>query len=637
MGFTRCSDLAGRFSSYGLDRHTAVELQAEILKWLRNSGPEWTVKRLKSLKQDIVRIRGGLDPLTWVKKNKSGGWYGVVGRLRKLSESSLRNFEMVVNCFACYSSFIPSRPTEKHVESMKSSVSGPKVGIPETLLSDIAQHARSILGSIELGPTRPLATFQGRVSTKAPVWGGRSVNQYEALEQELKWIEDPYHQIFLNRHYESYGPVLEGFSNLSLREPLRGLSAGAFYLSEMGPYETVHRKLRPPFQPTDAGSLIPLTKDGGWKVRWIASPYRIHQMALNPLGSALFKTLRDLPWDCTFDQTKPYKHVQEHLRSGGTAFAVDLSSATDHFPLDLQVSVLMALFPQGKHQVELFRELSRSAWDAREYGVHYWTNGQPMGLYPSFPAFALTHGVLLDYLSGGVPGRFFVLGDDVIILHRPTYEAYIATMDVLGCPFSPSKTIVSDRVTEFAGKIITPERIVSAYKWRDVSSKNFMDLMRTFGQRFRTQLRPRERRVYDLVGRLLEPYGCNHSSGSSEPLERVVFETELFKSHLPESREAQYVTSFLHRLVDLLKPDQPGSLFSKIDPAWFREQARCLDERASAVFQSTPFCRFRGDFGALSDILAVNDDFIDLPTAGPRERKDRSLLEWFEEVLGLAE
>jgi hypothetical protein len=637
MGYTRCSDFKGRFIGYGLPIKAAVDLQADILKWERNSGPEWTVDRLKSLKQDFVRLQADLEPLTWVRKNREGGWYGVWGFLRRYAARSLKNFEIVLNCLMSYSSFVPDKPTEKHIEAMKASVQAEPVYIPGRLKEDIASHARAILGELKLGPSKPLITFRGRVSTKAPIWGSRSVEQHDHLEQELRWIEDPYHNIFLNRHYESYGPVLEGLSNISLRSPLQGLSAGAFHLSEMGPFETVHSRLRPPFSPTDAGSLVPLTKDGGWKVRWIASPYRIHQLALHPLGSALFRELSNLPWDCTYDQSKPYSHVQEHLRKGGTAYAVDLSSATDHFPLDLQLSVLRSLFPNGEHQIELFHELSRSDWDTRKYGVFRWTKGQPMGLYPSFPSFALTHGVLLDYLAGGVPGRFYVLGDDVIILHKPTYESYIRTLDVLGCPFNPSKSIVSDKVTEFAGKIITPERIVSAYKWRDVSSKNFMELMRTFGQRFEVLLRRRERAVYRKVGGLLPPYGCNHSRGLARPLEEVVFETEMFQSRLPEAHVGAVHTSFLHRLAEIHKPGRPGSLFHKVSPGWFEKQAARLDERTRTAFEKTPFRSLPGDRGVLADVLAVNDDLIELPAVGPRKRVDCSILDWYEDVLGLAD
>jgi len=638
LKYQRSSDIRRRFIAYGLPAQPAREFEAEILKWEVNSGPVWTVNRLKSLKQDIIRLQAGMEPLTWVRKNRNGGWFGVFGYLVRYATQSLRCFETVLNCIMCYSSFIPSGPTEEHIQKQLAAIESPRVSIPGRICSDVAHHAQKIIGKLELGQPQPLLTFRGKVKTKAPIFGSQSVSQHDNLEQELEWMKDPYHMFFLNRHYPVYRRVLEGISNLSLCEPLQGLSGQSYHLSDHGPFETVHSKLRPPFMKVDAGSIIPLTKDGGWKVRWIASPYRIHQMALQPLGQALFSALSDLPWDCTFDQEKPYSVVQEHLKKGGKCFAVDLSAATDYFPLSLQVSVLRSLFGDVP-DIELFEELSRSDWTNKKLGLKVqWTNGQPMGLYPSFPSFALTHGVLLHLLSGGMPNAFFVLGDDVIILNEPLYGRYIETLKLLGCPHNPDKSIVSSGLTEFAGKIITPERIVSAFKWRDVSSENFMDLMRTFGQRFEPMLRKRERRVYHALKRFLQPHGCNHGDGAAVPLEKVVFDTEVFESGLPEARGRVCHTSFFHRLAEFLKPDRPDSLFHKVCPSWFMKQSDRLDERTITAFEKTPFVNFPGDRGMLADILEVNDDLIVLPAVGPKIGIGHtSTLEFYERVLGFSE
>jgi hypothetical protein len=385
--------------------------------------------------------------------------------------------------------------------------------------------------------------------------------------------------------------------------------------------------------PVPAGHLIPLTKDGGWKVRWIASPYRLHQLALAPLGSALFRLLEDLPWDCTYDQSKPYSIIQEHLRSGKEAFAVDLTSATDYFPLEVQLSVLRAILPES--DVLLFEELSRCRWKSKELGEVRWTVGQPMGLYPSFPSFALSHGLLLHFLSGGRPNTFFVLGDDVVILNRSLYDAYVQSLDVLGCPHNPSKSLISKGLTEFAGKIITSERVVSAFKWRDPNSENFMELMRTFGQHFRPLLRPRERRVYDLVASLLPPYGANHSWGASMGLTDAVIRTDEFVSNLPEKRGRVVHTSFLHLLVDYLKPTSRNSLFFKVNRFWAQRKTKELDESSNMAFCDTPFevpfcCRDH-----LVDILEFTNRKVGLPAIRSQANgKGReSTLEFYERIL----
>jgi hypothetical protein len=585
MDSIQCSSILRRFKCYGLPASLARDLSNEIGNWEKNSGPKWTVNRLKSLKQDMIRIQIGEEPLTWVKTNKSGVWFGVWGYLRSLAAKSQKGFELAVNCLMVYSLYLPRKVTAQDFSEACESIASERVHYPADVNSTIATHAESIIGTLKAGNSQPLVFYQGKEGTKSPVVSGGSVVQSQELNRDLEWIGHcPENLAFLNKHFMAYRPLLEGLSNDILVEHTQVVGL--------------------PSKDTTGGKLCPLTKDGGLKIRWIANPFRIHQWALKPLGEILFETVANLPWDCTFDQTKPYKFVQEHLKKGGTTFCVDLSSATDFFPLDLQLAILRKILPLDEHLISLFEDLSRnSTWTYGKDGVR-WTNGQPMGLYPSFPSFALAHGVLLDYLSGGVPNRFFVLGDDVVILHKQTYEKYINMLEVLGCPYNPSKSLVSNKVAEFAGKFIFPDQVISAFKWRDVNSKNFMDLMRTFGQRFKPLLRRRETAVYMKLARFLEPHGCNHSDGPGEPLESVISKTLDFEARIPESGERVCQTSFLRWMAVKLQANHNSSLFSKVCTEWMQEKALAFDEKVQAVFQKTPFSNFPGDRGCFMDCVA---------------------------------
>jgi len=616
MDLSTCSDLRRRFVCYGLPSSMAVELAGEIRKWEENSGPKWTVDRLKSIKHDLVRIRIGEDPLTWVKTNRSGEWYGVWGFLSRLAQRSLHGFEVAINCLMVYTTFIPSKITEKDFQEACESIASPRNSYPADVNSSIAAHAESIFGLQKCGNAQPLLFYQGKEGTKSPHITGPSVVQCEDLQAELEWLSHSQENLaFINRHFNAYRPLLEGLSNEVLTE----------YTQVVG---------KPPSE-VAGGKLCPLTKDGGLKIRWIANPFRIHQWALQPLGDKLFQLLTGLPWDCTFEQSKPYEVVQEHLKKGKTAYCVDLSSATDYFPLELQLSVLRRIFPEDASLINLFEDLSRNTnWTYGKESVR-WTNGQPMGLYPSFPSFALTHGVLLDYLASGVPGRFYVLGDDVIILHQATYEKYIQMLDVLGCPYNPSKSLISNQMAEFAGKFITPVKVVSAFKWRDVNSKNFLDLMRTFGQRFKPMLRRREKAVYNRLRRILPPHGCNHSDGPGEPLEKVISITLDFESRIPESGERVCHTSFFHWMATKLQANQlVNSLFPKVCTEWLQDKAAAFDEKVSAVFQDTLFHNFPGDRGVFMDLVAEPLKGK-LPTVNNKQRVDQStsVLEYYEKIL----
>jgi hypothetical protein len=106
------------------------------------------------------------------------------------------------------------------------------------------------------------------------------------------------------------------------------------------------------------GKLTALPEGGG-KVRIVASADFWTQWALKGLHNSLFKVLKQIPQDGTFDQWKP---VQDHvlprlcpdgplpakvssrsLPAGVMSFQVnsfDLSAATDRLPLFVQVQIL---------------------------------------------------------------------------------------------------------------------------------------------------------------------------------------------------------------------------------------------------------------------------------------------------------
>jgi hypothetical protein len=620
MDYIQRTGLQQRFKCYGLPLSMAKELAGEISKWEENSGPKWTVQRLKSLKQDLIRIQIGELPQTWVKKNRSGNWYGVWGFLANMANSSLTSFEIALNCIMAYSTFIPSKITAEDLMEERESIESERVYYPDGLNATLADHAASIYGTQKCGNAQPLLFYQGKDGTKSPYIGGASVLQSEDILKDLEWVGYSYNNfMFFNKHYTAYRPLLEGLSN----DVINSFSA------------VIGKRLT---TKVSGGKLCPLTKDGGLKIRWIANPFRLHQWALQPLGDALFSLLDGQAWDCTFDQEKPYKSVQEHLKAGKTTYCVDLSSATNYFPLELQLQIMRKLFPNDLHLIELFKDLSKnSTWTYGKESVS-WTNGQPMGLYPSFPSFALAHGVLLNYCADNIPGRFYVLGDDVIILHQPTYEKYTKLLDVLGCPYNPSKSLISNQMAEFAGKFITPAKVVSAFKWRDVSSNNFMDLMRTFGQRFRPMLRRRETTVYNQLGRFLPPHGCNHTWGLGSPLEHVVSETLEFESRLPESRVRSVHTSFFQRMAKVLHAKPFRRLFPQVCTEWLQNQAISLDERTDSVFKHTPFCNFPGDRAVLVDVVA--EPLLGrLPTANKALKVGQATntLEYYEELLQSSE
>jgi len=57
----------------------------------------------------------------------------------------------------------------------------------------------------------------------------------------------------------------------------------------------------------------------------------------------LFKFLKSLPNDATFNQTLSVQRCMDKAKIAGCSFGYDLSAATDRLPIKLQVAILTPL------------------------------------------------------------------------------------------------------------------------------------------------------------------------------------------------------------------------------------------------------------------------------------------------------
>lgn len=510
-------DLRWRLQVIGLSSSIAEPMAQDIEKWNLNSGSEWTVSRLKSLKVDLFRIKAKMEPLTWVRKNRKGKVAGWLGILFDWADGPY--FNKALQSLMAYTYFVSPRLTAKQKDKTLSGIQSEESFIPQDLVDKLKSTTVRAIGSLSIIPdldSLSLLVYRGSPSKRSPIVGERSVPQNESISKEFNMLHTPWGLSLYERFRNQYCGALSGMDSARRQEASWHYQYGG---AEFGSH------VSPCSDPSQIwGGTVHMLQEPGYKCRTIASPYRLHQIALKPLGDKLFEILKTLPWDCTFDQQKAHPNIQEALRKGKTVHCVDLSSATDYFPLSLQLEVLKTIFGENDY-INLFHFLSRSNWKSNELGTISWTRGQPMGLYPSFPSFGLTHGLLLLMLSNGeYHGQFFVVGDDIVILNDSLAKAYKNTLDLLECPYSPDKTISSDTFAEFAGKIITSQQVFPQLKWRKMSDDNFLDLMCLLGEKGRALLTPRQKIVYDKVAKLLPPWGCNHSGGDN-PLSDATFQT----------------------------------------------------------------------------------------------------------------
>lgn len=116
------------------------------------------------------------------------------------------------------------------------------------------------------------------------------------------------------------------------------------------------------------------------KVRVIAIGDYFSQSVLRPLHKQLFGVLRRIKQDCTFDQGKLLRELADN---GGPYWSMDLSNATDRFPIDLISSVLKGYF--NPEYIEAWKNIMVDQPFTLPGGggeVRY-AVGNPMGFYSS--------------------------------------------------------------------------------------------------------------------------------------------------------------------------------------------------------------------------------------------------------------
>lgn len=183
----------------------------------------------------------------------------------------------------------------------------------------------------------------------------------------------------------------------------------------------------------------------------------ISQMALTPYSEWCFARLKDsFPRDRTFTQCPTINDKKD----GERFHSFDLSSATDRFPIELQVQLITEIagpaFARAWRNLmvnEPFFALECPKPGPRDRLIKY-TVGQPMGARSSWATFTLSHHLVVQYAAfkcGKYPFKeYILLGDDIVIYQNDVAQAYLDLITGLGVDISVPKTHVSDDTYEFA-------------------------------------------------------------------------------------------------------------------------------------------------------------------------------------------
>lgn len=233
------------------------------------------------------------------------------------------------------------------------------------------------------------------------------------------------------------------------------------------------------------------------KVRVFAMVDYLTQMVLHPLHKHIFSLLRRISSDGTFDQTRPIARLAALARRGALPYArsIDLSAATDRFPIEAQIILLSHLFNPSfgrlwarilvdrDYRLRPDKKMIKAGCDLES--VYRYGAGQPMGAYSSWAVFALSHHMLVQLAAFRVGHKtwfrdYALLGDDLVICDAKVAPEYLNLARALGVEISAAKSLNSRNGSfEFAKRFILKGVDVSplAFKEFDVAKRHLPSLI----------------------------------------------------------------------------------------------------------------------------------------------------------------
>ena len=462
------------FSAIRLPRELKEQLLCEITRWYNSNGAKYTVERLKFVKQCCVNYlaSGELPPKqndVWFKRNKQGLLYGPWSTLMKLTLSQPQE---VMKLAMCYSAFATdSEPTERSLKKFKNMVEKPFQGDcavrneikfylfrdSVSILKQYLPHEKRYLVSRDI--SRPKPYLYARLRSRG--------HKTDVIKSTLDKIYQPkfYNLMLQNRWmFDVFNdePMVDKFNHLE------NLGVCNYCNTYMGNVNVIN--------------------EPALKERIVTDFHKPFEHVTLPLGQRLYDLIEAVPWDTTFHEDHGYAVIQKKLSEGHKAVCHDMTNATDRFPFEWQKGVMMALAkdnPLFKEQMDILFQLLEWPAILPNGKTVKWAVGQPMGAFPSFAMFSLTHGLLLmQYLYSKGESynyQFIVHGDDIVIFDPELAEYYEIVMSYADVPNNEFKTLVSDSIAEFNSRLITKDGFIYMRKYRPITLDSVLDQVSYWG------------------------------------------------------------------------------------------------------------------------------------------------------------
>lgn len=249
------------------------------------------------------------------------------------------------------------------------------------------------------------------------------------------------------------------------------------------------------------------------------------QAALKGVHDSVFRLLRKLPSDMTFDQGR---FARGDLT--GPYFCYDLHAATDRFPVSFQERVIAQLTDVDRAR----------AWRAILTNYQFLTPegqlvkyqvGQPMGGFSSWAVFSLCHHLVVQVAARRCGLHkfwdYWLLGDDIVIRNKDVASQYLGLLHDLGVEVSLDKSMVSEDTFEFAKRLFHNGEEVSGLSINalELAKGRFVDLWAYFKSAEDKGWRLPETARYGHIKELITLMGKPRSYASRSAFKMRVLDT----------------------------------------------------------------------------------------------------------------
>lgn len=397
----------------------------------KKSGLKYTISYMKAVKLHITRYICG-KPLY---SNKAGVAVDSTGfPIRFLYLKDLLNkghVRMILSLLTLTRGIKPSKKEEKKIKPDYSTITDPYSGtgytIPASFIKDfVINHNLHLKLPVYSEDSFYLSTkgSPNGPATQSSIWSARLLNGSQ-LKNIFQLVNIDFHD-YLSKYLD--------FVYLGVLNPIcKDIKDDQMFTGKLA-----------------------IIKDPELKRRIIAMVDYLSQWCLKPIHTGILSLLKSLPQDRTFTQN-PFNNWD--LSNNEPFYSLDLSAATDRFPVVLQKKLLSYIYDSSNfanNWMELLTSRSFYSKDLK-HAIKY-AVGQPMGAYSSWAAFTITHHLVVHYAAfkAGIKdfNQYIILGDDIVIKNSAVADNYIAIMTKIGVGISMHKTHVSKDTYEFAKRWI---------------------------------------------------------------------------------------------------------------------------------------------------------------------------------------